>query len=368
MKGKKNSEMETTGLSGLANRYQSNFVEREMTPLRRVTFVALVCVLYLGQAAFIAQDVPLRLQVDVPLVSLDVSVLDPMGRPLTNLTQEDFSVFEDGQPREIKNFSSVETPYHILALFDCTGSTREAWPFLLKSLNSFIATLRPQDRIGVQAFGAGTSFVLNWTSRGAEPLNVQMRMPSPLCDQTNFYGALASTAARMRNIEGRRGVIVFTDGVHSGIPSKPARVGGVTVSRFVDPGDDPGFMGVRRTIEGSDTVFYFIAVNTDVSPGNVDAAGLFPGTQFTPLSLYNLQQVRSRMEQIALVSGGRVVYSERNSDTGLLFEHIVRELGTSYSLGFTPTARLDGNYHRIEVRVRGGGMQVRQSRDGYYGR
>jgi VWFA-related protein len=339
-----------------------------MSPLQRVTLLAFVCVFCAGQAAFSAQDIPLRLQVDVPLVSLDVSVLDPMGRPLTNLTQEDFAVFEDGQQREIKNFSSVETPYHILALFDCTGSTREAWPFLLKSLNSFIATLRPQDRIGVFAFGAGTSAVLNWTSRGAEPLNVQMRMPSPLCDQTNFYGALASTTARMRDIVGRKGVIVFTDGVHSGIPSKPARVGGVTLSRFVDPGEDAGFLGVRRTIEGSDTVFYFIAVNTDVSPGNVDAAGLFPGTQFTPLSLYNLQQVRSRMEQIALVSGGRVVYSQRNSDTGLLFEQIVRELGTSYSLGFTPTARLDGNYHRIEVRVRGGGMQVRQSRDGYYGR
>jgi VWFA-related protein len=339
-----------------------------MIPLRRVPLSALLCLLCLARLALTAQDTPLRLRVDVPLVSVDVGVLDSIGRPLTNLTQEEFSVFEDGQEREIKNFSAVETPYHMLALFDCTGSTREAWPFLLKSLNSFVTTLRTQDRIGVLAFGAGTNVVLNWTSRGAEPLNVQMRMPSPLCDQTDFYGALASAAAKMRDVAGRKGVIVFTDGVHGGIPAQPTKIGGVTLMRFVDPSEDRGFLTVRRTIERSETVFYFIAVNTDLSPSNVDAAGLMPGTQFTPLSLFNLQQVRSRMEQIALVSGGRVVYSQRNSDTGVLFEQIVRELGTSYSLGFTPTARLDGNYHRIEIRVRGRGMQVRQSRDGYYAR
>ena len=342
---------------------------RRMIPFRRVLLVALLCVLCVSWPELTAQDAALRLRVDVPLVSLDVSVLDPNGRPLTNLTQEDFSVFEDGREQEIKNFSSIETPYNMLALFDCTGSTREAWPFLLKSLNSFLTTLRPQDRIGVLAFGAGTSVILNWTSRTSEPLNVQMRMPSPLCDQTDFYGAVASAASKMREISGRKGVIVFTDGVHGGIPVKQTKVGGVTLLRFVDPSEDRGFLNVRRAVEGSNTVFYFIAVNTDLSPSNVEAAGLMPGTQFTPLSLFNLQQVRSRMEQIALVSGGRVVYSQRNSDTGVLFEQILRDLGTSYSFGFTPTARLDGNYHRIEVRVHGrGGMQVRQSRDGYYAR
>jgi hypothetical protein len=74
------------------------------------------------------------------------------------------------------------------------------------------------------------------------------------------------------------------------------------------------------------------------------------------------------MQQIAEVSGGRIVYSQRTSDTGVLFEQIIRELGTSYNLGFTPTANPDGTYHRIDIRVRGDGMQIRQSRDGYYAR
>jgi VWFA-related protein len=335
------------------------------TPLKHAVIAG--CLL-ITTACLFAQNPAVQIRVDVPLVSVDVSVLDPAGRPLTNLTQEDFQVFEDGQERELKSFSPIETPHNILALFDCTGSTREAWPFLLRSLNGFFTTLRPQDRISVLAFGDGNSTILDWTSRGAQPLNVQMRMPSPLCDRTNFYGAIASAVTKTRNITGRKGAIVFTDGVHGGIPSRVEKVGSLRLNRFVDPSEDEAFLAIRRAVERSETVFYFIAVNTDLSPSNVDAAGLFPGTQYTPLSLFNLQQVRSRMQQIAHVSGGRVVLSQRNSDTGVLFEQIVRELGTSYSLSFTPAGTLDANFHRIEVRVRGPGIRVRQSRDGYYAR
>jgi VWFA-related protein len=319
-------------------------------------------------SAILVQDALPSFRVDVPLVTMDVGVLDSTNRPLTSLTKDDFLLYEDGARREITHFSAVETPYNMLALFDCTGSTRDAWPFLLQSLNGFLGSVRPQDRISVAAFGNPVSTILDWTSRSAGALNVQMQMPSPLCDQTNFYGALSWAVNRLSRVSGRKGVIVFTDGIHSGIPSRVVRIGGLSMSRFVDPSQDPGFLAVRRTVERSDTVFYFIAVNTDMAPGNFEASNLFPGTQYTPLALYNQQQVRSRMEQISQVSGGKIVLSQRTSDTGALFEQIVRELGTSYSIGFTPSGVADGAYHRIEIRVHDAGLKVRQSRDGYYAR
>src|SRR5262245_61398399 len=173
----------------------------------------IVLLLFMGTVSICAQNSSLTLRVDVRSVSVDVGVQDASGRPLTNLGAEDFTLYEDGQERELKSFSSVDTPYRMLALFDCTGSTREAWPFLLKSLNGFLSSLRPQDRISVLAFGGGTSVILNWTSRETEPVNVQMKMPSPLCDRTDFYGAIASATSKMRDISGRKGVIAFTDGV-----------------------------------------------------------------------------------------------------------------------------------------------------------
>ena len=52
-----------------------------------------------------AQDRLPTFKIDVPDVSLDVSVTDATGRPLTSLSQEDFLIFEDDQEREIKRFS-----------------------------------------------------------------------------------------------------------------------------------------------------------------------------------------------------------------------------------------------------------------------
>jgi VWFA-related protein len=335
--------------------------------MRRVLRLAVLCLAIV--ACTLGQNAVPNFKVDVPLVSLDVGVTDSSNRPLTDLTKDDFLIYEDGDSREVKHFSAVETPYNILALFDCTGSTRESWPFLLQSLNNFLRTLRPQDRIAVAAFGRPTSTILDWTARSSTGnFDIQMQMPSPLCDQTDFYGAVEWAVSKLRRVDGRKGVIFFTDGVHSGIPSRTVRVGGVSVARFVDPGRDPDFLDARSAVERSEAVFYFIAVNTDLAPSNVDASGLFPGTQYTALSLYNLQQVRSRMEQLVQVSGGGIVYSQRTSDTGALFEQVAHELGTSYSLGFTPSSTLDGTYHRIEIRLRDAGMKVRQSRDGYYAR
>ena len=330
--------------------------------------VILVSLLATIQPATIAQDNLFNLRVDTRLVTMDVGVSDANNRPLNNLTKDDFSVYEDGELREIQYFSNVDNPYNVLALFDCTGSTRDSWPFLLQSLNRFLSTVRPQDRVAVAAFGNPTQTILDWTPRSTGTLNVQMQMPSPLCDQTNFYGAVTWAVKKAREMNGRKGVVVFTDGVHSGIPAKRVRMDGLNLSRFVDPAQDAAFMSVLRTVERSDTVFYFIAVNTDIAPGSSDASDLFPGTQYTPLALYNLQQVRSRMEQIVKVSGGRIVFSQRTSDTGMLFDQIVQELGSSYSLGFTPSTATDGSYRRIVVRVRGEGMKVRQSKDGYFAR
>ena len=83
---------------------------RRMIPFRRILLVALLCVLCVSWPELTAQDAALRLRVDVPLVSLDVSVLDPNGRPLTNLTQEDFSVFEMGKSRRSKTSPRLKHP------------------------------------------------------------------------------------------------------------------------------------------------------------------------------------------------------------------------------------------------------------------
>src|SRR5690349_7836256 len=105
-----------------------------------------------GLAGAFGQDPPV-LRVDVSLVTVDVEVTDSAGRAVNTLKKEDFQIFENGAPQEIRSFDSVETPYNIILLFDCSTSTEPAWPFLVDAMNRFGQTLRTQDRLGVAQFG-----------------------------------------------------------------------------------------------------------------------------------------------------------------------------------------------------------------------
>jgi hypothetical protein len=113
-----------------------------------------------------------------------------------------------------------------------------------------------------------------------------------------------------------------------------------------------------------------VAINTDK---NLDSNGqrdeyqnlqiLFPDT--TVPQRY-LTQVRSRMELLADVSGGRVLFPERIEQIIPLYRQIGRDLGMSYSLGYV-SSNPDGNgFRRIEVRTRDNSLRITQSRAGYY--
>lgn len=73
---------------------------------------AITVALLLLSSAVPAQDIgplpPLTAHVDVQIINVDVTVTDTDGKPVMNLTKEDFEVFEDGVPQKITNFYVVE--------------------------------------------------------------------------------------------------------------------------------------------------------------------------------------------------------------------------------------------------------------------
>ena len=144
-------------------------------------------------------------------------------------------------------------------------------------------------------------------------------------------------------------------------------MGDLELPRFVDAADDKDFQSALGAVRTSGARFYFVAMNTDLNPGTVNEI-LHPVADYSPLPIYNMQQVRSRMEVLAAGSGGRIVFPRKPSDYAPLYQQLARELGSSYSLGYTPSATADDSqYHRIEVRVNDPNLKTRQSRDGYGG-
>jgi VWFA-related protein len=340
----------------------------------------------------VAQNPTPSIRVDVRLVTLDVTVSDAAGRPVTNLTQQEFQIFEDGQPQEIRTFSPVESPYSILLLIDRSTSMENHWPLMDPAIAHFVANLKPQDRISIGAFderskkvellldwrkaenGSSIQFAINPVTRGNPYYvisSVDMRpgdtggfyVRSPVKD---FYAALDWSMQRLADVGGRKGVLVFTDGRQPGAPTKVTTVDGVRYPYLVDAQDDGDFRKLLHSVQGSKARFDFVAVNTDRNPAGDPLQFSLP---FEPPLTFGMS-VRSRLEQLTAISGGRVALPKRPEETVKLYENIAHELGTSYTLGYSPGAPTlkDGRYHRVEVRSTREGLKVQQSRDGYMGR
>jgi Ca-activated chloride channel family protein len=283
-----------------------------------------------------------------------VNVTDSNGRPVSTLTKEDFQVFEDSVPQNIQSFSPVDVPYSVLLLFDCSGSTKPQQPLLLAAMRRFMNRLRPQDAIAIAQFGTGTDLRLDWKPRNTQLGEVELGNYEG-CNNTDFYGALDWAARKMNGVTGRKGVIVYTDGLGP-MPMHTMSVGGRGISRPVDTISDPTFQRVLQAVRASRASFYFVAIDTDLNP----RAG-------TPVNMiYTLQQVRARMEQVADASGGQVAFPKTDQDVIPMYEQIARGLETSYSLSYVSSnTNKDGRSRTIEVRLSDTTLRVRQSRTNY---
>jgi VWFA-related protein len=317
----------------------------------------------------LAQESVYTLKVDVPVVSVDVAVFDADNKPVTLLGMEDFLIYEDGIPQQIRNFSPVSTPYNILLLFDRSGSTESQWKLMRSAVAGFLRNLRPQDGAAVVAFDADYQRLSGWSVGHESTLKSLDALLEPHPESngvTELYRALEHAVDReFRGVTGRRALIAFTDGRDDSLSRET-----VSKNRVVGTAEDRSFQKTLRSIQKQQTPIYFVAVNTDrnldpTDPG-VDYLRLRKIFPDSAIPLQFLSEARTRMEAIANASGGRVFFPERIEDVIPLYDQVGREISSSYSLGYAPmSARKDDRLRHVEVRARGDGRRVWQSRTAY---
>jgi len=290
-------------------------------------------------------------KMDIPTLSLDVAVFDSQGNPVTNLNRSDFEILEDGTPQTIRKFNPVDTPYSILLLLGCGDSTRNRLKLLTDAMEQFVDQLRTTDRVEIAVFGTEVRVILDWSSDRRGKIHFE---DNAICRGTDFYGALEWSAHELREVPGRRSVVVFSDGFQTNMARREVEVNGIRLGRIVPPAKDEAFQKVLNKVQESGAFFHFVAVDTDLNPAVKAAA-----------TVQDLQQIRARLEELAEESGGRIVFPRETSEIVPLFLRIGRELGLSYGLAFAPQQPKDGNYHTIDIRVRGENYLVQQSRKGY---
>jgi len=317
-----------------------------------------------------------QVHVGLDPVKLDVAVSD-RGKSIPNLSREDFIVLEDGLPQEIADFESVGMPFSILVLVDRSerdGKTK--WPqFIISSVDLFLRNLRGPDRLAVAGFDDRVAVLIDWRpTRNGIVQRVMLRKSK---QDTRFFDAVdwayeemgflatAGMPGQPRPLIGQRGVLVFTDGRERAMYPENVNVNGKNVpdpAYQVPASVDAHFRKTRQMLQQGNIPFYFVAIDTDKQLSENSPLSSLPGW------MRFLQEVRTRMEDLATVSGGRVAFPKQMEDLVPFYRQIQRDLGSGYQLSYTPQRPGDNKMRRIEVRLRNSDFQVYQSRDTYLAR
>ncbi len=299
----------------------------------KVARLVLILLPLAASAAAAAQQ-EFQLKVDVSLVSVDVGVYDRKGEAVTTLQRDDFLIFEDGAPQQIRVFEPSGVSFNALLVVDRSGSMRPVWDSVVAGLNRFMEVLRAQDRVAIAAFDSGIDMMAEWRSaRSGREAKIGM---VPDGRGTDFYGAVSWAAGYIKGEKGRKGIILFSDGKQSG--SGPFFGNGGSQGK--NSGD---LRKTTDTVRRTNVPFYFVGYDT-----NAESA--------------------AAMKQIAEASGGRAYFPQSAEDLVGVYEQIARDLGRAYSISYASTKPPDGKFRKIEVKPIDVRLRIAQSRDGYYAR
>jgi len=333
----------------------------------------LAVLLFVSRFGSQAEGRQFTLEVEVPAVSFDVSVVDQRGRPVKDLRPGDFEVLENGIPQQIRYFgeSAQPNPYHVYLLFDSSGSTSNQWDLLENAVRGFVELAKPEDRLSAGTFGSFLRPLDDW--EGPDETRVTERLvPEEQHVEsgrsTQFYRAVGEAISQVYGqIAERRALVVLTDGRDSALFRETLRRG-----RALPSSEDFAYLELYEMARSSQVPVYFIAINTDRNlafnqDGTDEYKQLRNLFRNSSVSHDYLRQVRYRMEQIAEASGGQVLFPENIGDVMRFAAEIGKSLSDGYSLGYIPGPAKPGEgVRRISVHVRGHGrLRIRYSQHEY---
>ena len=269
-----------------------------------------------------------RIKVSTQTVPIYATVLDGQRRLVTDLQREDFEVYDNGKLQTLTNFVSETTPFTAVVMLDTSGSMTLNLDFV-KHGGRGIPDPACCPRTGPRSVSFNDKIKI--LPRDEPFTGNRDRLIRLLKEDLDFgyptrlWDAVDESIAQMEVLEGRRVVLVFTDGDDSA--SKRGR-------------DD-----VLERAREKDMMIYAVGLASEYFNGQ--------------------SKVRSRpdrgLRRVAEETGGGYFELSKKDELGPTFTRVAQELHSQYVMGFTPEV-LDGKIHKLEVRVKRPGLTARSRR------
>ena len=145
------------------------------------------------------------------LVDLYVTVTDDDGRLVPNLLQDDFTIFDEKQQQDIAVFENDVRPITVVVMLDTSASMAPSLDLLNASAEQFLIRLLPDDRGRVGAFNDKIQ-IEPPAFTGDRDVLIDSLSDLDFGNPTRLYDAVSESLNALQGIEGRRVIVVFTDG------------------------------------------------------------------------------------------------------------------------------------------------------------
>jgi Ca-activated chloride channel family protein len=257
------------------------------------------------------------------LVSLFVTVADAQRRLVPDLEKEDFEVFDNDKPQPISYFENLVQPITVVVMLDTSGSMTGSISLLKDAAEQFLIRLLPGDKGRVGAFNDKIQFSSRFTGDRDELVHSVKDLDYG--NGTRLWDAVGASLDELKGIEGRRVVLVFTDG---------------------DDTESSTRLGTLMDRARAEEVMVY-------------AIG------FESVYFNGQRMVRSRpdggLQKLADETGGGYFELKKTSDLAPTFSRVAQELHSQYVIGFSPT-QLDNRVHKLTVKIKKPGMTARARR------
>jgi Ca-activated chloride channel family protein len=258
------------------------------------------------------------------VVSIFATVTDAQKRLVPDLTQDDFSVFDNEKPQPLVYFDNSIRPINVVVMLDTSGSMTLTIDLLKQAAEQFLIRLLPEDKARVGAFNDKIQFNARWSNNRDQLITDAKNLDYG--NGTRLWDALGASLEELKGVDGRKVILIFTDGDDT--DSRTMRLG-----------------TVLDRARAEEVMIYAIGLE---SKYQVD------GRVITT-------KPDGGLRKIADETGGGYFELKRTSDLAPTFTKVAQELHSQYVIGFTPTL-LDNKVHKLMVKMKQPGMTAQARR------
>ena len=282
-------------------------------------------------AAHAAAQKPPVFPVDLDLVNVTVTVRDARGGLVSNLTEQDFKVLEDGRPQRVRVFAPAaseeeraELTLTLGMLFDTSQSMRADLRLSQQSATRFLESI-PRARDLVLVFFDRDIRISRYSSENQQGIFARI-LETQGAGETALRDAIAVYLSRVAETSGRKVLVLFTDGDDTTSQVPPQEV--------------------QRLLRSSEVTVYPVAFAGERRANSAESL-----------------RARSFLHGLADATGGQVFQPTASRELATIYQTILDELGSQYVLGYTSdNATRDGRFRKITVELKRPELKLRYRR------